>query len=54
MISLSCSLERTEGFFCVSIRDKTFEEKFPQIFFAGKDSLSVPEGISVFLPKIHN
>ncbi len=54
MISLSCSLERAGRFFYVSIRDKTSGKIFRKYSFVGKGSLSAPERISVFLPKIYN
>ena len=41
-------------FFYVSIRDETVGKIFRKNSFVRKDSLSMSEGISVFLPKIHN
>jgi len=43
-----------EGFFYVSIRDETIGKIFRKSSFALDGSLSMSEGISVFLPKIHN
>lgn len=54
MISLSCSWERAEGFFYVSIRDETSGKIFRKSSFALDGSLSTTERIFVFLPKIYN